>query len=403
MAKALVVGGSLGGLFAANLLHRAGWHVLVCERAGASLSGRGAGLVSHPALFAALAAAGVDVDPREPHPDSDLGVFVPDRRVFSSDGAVVAQHAYPQVLASWPRLYEVLRNALPAHCYRHAASCVRVETGDADNANALAHFTDGSVERAELIVAADGLRSTIRAQLAPAAHPVYAGYVAWRGLVEETTLTPATWAALGNTFGFGLPEGEQILGYPVRVGARRAYNFVWYRPADDATLRAMLSDASGRVHAEGIAPPLIRDELIMSMRDAAQRLLSPAFAEVVSRTEQPFFQPISDLISERLVFGRTVLLGDAAFVARPHVGMGVTKAASDAMALVSGLSDMPDDIPTALASYQRARVAAGCAVVERGRQLGAYMQAQIASVLEQNHARMFRSAQQVLAQTAVPW
>ena len=83
--KALVVGGSLGGLFAANLLFRAGWDVLVCERAGEALSGRGAGLVSHPALFAALAAAGVNIDPREPYPASDLGVFVPDRRVFSSD------------------------------------------------------------------------------------------------------------------------------------------------------------------------------------------------------------------------------------------------------------------------------------------------------------------------------
>ena len=399
MAKALIVGGSLGGLFAANLLHRAGWDVLVCERAGEALSGRGAGLVSHPALFAALAAAGVKVDPREPYSDSDLGVFVPDRRVFSSDGSIIAQHAYPQVLASWPRLYEVLRNALPKRCYRHAANCVRVETGDA---HATAYFAGDGIEIADLIVAADGLRSTIRAQLAPSARAAYAGYIAWRGLVEEASLTPATWAALGNTFGFCLPEGEQILGYPVRVGAHRAYNFVWYRPVDDAALRAMLSDADGRVHPEGIAPPLIRAELIAAMRDTAQRVLSPAFAEVVTRTKQPFFQPISDLISDRLVFGRTVLLGDAAFVARPHVGMGVTKAASDAMALVDALRETHDDVAAALADYERIRVEAGCAVVERGRQLGAYMQAQSTSAVEREHARIFRSQQQVITQTAVP-
>ena len=399
MAKALIVGGSLGGLFAANLLHRAGWDVLVCERAGEALSGRGAGLVSHPALFAALAAAGVKVDPREPYSDSDLGVFVPDRRVFSSDGSIIAQHAYPQVLASWPRLYEVLRSALPQRCYRHAANCVRVETGDA---HATAHFADDGIEIADLIVAADGLRSTIRAQLAPAARAAYAGYIAWRGLVEEASLTPATWAVLGNTFGFCLPEGEQILGYPVRVGSHRAYNFVWYRPVDDAALRAMLSDADGRVHSEGIAPPLIRAELIAAMRDTAQRLLSPAFAEVVTRTRQPFFQPISDLISERLVFGRTALLGDAAFVARPHVGMGVTKAASDAMALADALRETPDDVAAALAGYERIRVEAGRAVVERGRQLGAYMQAQSTSAVEWEHARIFRSQHQVITQTAVP-
>ncbi len=398
MANALIVGGSLGGLFAANLLHRAGWEVLVCERAGEALSGRGAGLVSHPALFAALAAAGVNVDPREPHADSDLGVYVADRRVFSSDGSIIAQCDYPQVLASWPRVFEVLRSALPQRCYRHAAHCVRVETS---NENATAHFADGSVEQADLIVAADGVRSVIRAQLAPAARPVYAGYIAWRGLVEEANLTPETWAALGNTFGFCLPEGEQILGYPVRVGSSRAYNFVWYRPADDAALRAMLTDGNGLAHAESIAPPLIRNELIVAMRDAAQRLLSPAFAEVVTQTAQPFFQPISDLISERLVFGRTVLLGDAAFVARPHVGMGVTKAASDAMALVDALRGTPDNVAAALAKYEQVRVEAGLAVVERGRQLGAYMQAQTSSSVEREHALIFRSPQRVLTQTAV--
>ena len=90
----------------------------------------------------------------------------------------------------------------------------------------------------------------------------------------------------------------------------------------------------------------------------------------------------SECVRERLVFGRTVLLGDAAFVARPHVGMGVTKAASDAMALADALRETPDDVAAALAGYERIRVEAGRAVVERGRQLGAYMQAQSTSAVE---------------------
>ncbi len=397
--KALVIGGSLGGLFAANLLHRAGWDVLVCERSGAALAGRGAGLVSHPALFAALARAGVAVDPREPFSGSDLGVFVPDRRVFSCDGTIIARHDYPQLLASWPRLYEVLRSALPESCYRHAAQCVRV---DSDANGAVAHFADGSIDPADLLIAADGQRSTVRAQLAPAARPQYAGYVAWRGLVDERDLSAHAWDALGNTFGFCLPEGEQMLGYPVRVGEYCAYNFVWYRPADEATLQAMLTDNAGVIHAEGIAPPLIRGALIATMREAAQRSLSPAFAEVVMRTAQPFFQPISDLLSAQIVFGRTVLLGDAAFVARPHVGMGVTKASADAVALVDALSASPHDTSEALKTYARIRLVESAAVVQRGRQLGAYMQAQLASTQEREHAATFRSPEQVLRQTAVP-
>ena len=69
-------------------------------------------------------------------------------------------------------------------------------------------------------------------------------------------------------------------------------------------------------------------------RAAAQRLLAPQFAEVIHATADPFFQPIYDLESSRQVFGRLAILGDAAFVARPHVGMGVTKTAGDAVALV---------------------------------------------------------------------
>ena len=120
------------------------------------------------------------------------------------------------------------------------------------------------------------------------------------------------------------------------------------------------------------------------------------------RTELAFFQPISDLISERIVFGRTVLLGDAAFVARPHVGMGVTKAATDATTLVDAVRASPHDLAQALAGYSRTRLIEGAAVVQRGRQLGAYMQAQLASVQERENARIFRSAEQVLRQTAVP-
>jgi 2-polyprenyl-6-methoxyphenol hydroxylase-like FAD-dependent oxidoreductase len=398
MPHALIIGGSLGGLFAANLLHRAGWRVFVCERSAAALSGRGAGLVTHPALFAALAAVGVDVDAREPHDASDLGVYVSARRVFARDGSVTCEQAYPQVLASWPRLYELLHHALPANCYRQGAHCVHVET---TRTHVTAHFADGNIESADLLIAADGVRSNVRAQFAPQTTPIYAGYIAWRGLVEEEKLSNDTWATLGNTFGFCLPEGEQMLGYPVRVDDRRAYNFVWYRPVDNDTLEQMHTDSNGHVHRAGIAPQSIRSELIRNMRADAAQNLSPAFAEIVQSTEQPFFQAISDLTSDRLVFDRVVLLGDAAFVARPHVGMGVTKAADDAMALVAAIGEGSGDVNGALARYEQQRLLAGNAVVERARQLGAYMQEQLNSNAEKMHARQFRSAEQVARQTAI--
>ena len=91
----------------------------------------------------------------------------------------------------------------------------------------------------------------------------------------------------------------------------------------------MCTDAAGTHHAAGIPPPLIRADVIARVKADAELLLPPQIAEIFGRTT-PFFQPIFDLESPRLVFGRVVLSGDAAFVARPHVGAGATKAALDA-------------------------------------------------------------------------
>jgi len=110
------------------------------------------------------------------------------------------------------------------------------------------------------------------------------------------------------------------------------------------------------------------------MREAARTLLAPQWAEVAEKTAQPFLQPIFDVLSERLAFGRIALMGDAAFVARPHVGMGVAKAGDDALALVRAISAHGAS-PEALQAYERERQPAGQAAVQRARWLGTYIQA----------------------------
>ena len=199
-----------------------------------------------------------------------------------------------------------------------------------------------------------------------------------------------------------------MLGYPVpgagnttQRGHRR-YNVVWYRPAaEHAGLVDLLTDESGRTHEVSIPPPLIRREVIARMRHDADTLLAPEFAEMVRLTQQPFFQAIYDVESPELVFGRVVLAGDAAFVARPHVGMGVTKAAGDAVALADALRGT-DDLGEALRRYQTARLGFGVAVIARGRYLGAYMQAQIRTPQERQMAERYRTPEAVMRETATP-
>jgi 2-polyprenyl-6-methoxyphenol hydroxylase-like FAD-dependent oxidoreductase len=390
----------MAGLFAALLLRREGWDVHVYERIGAELAGRGAGIVTHRELFDVLSRAGIDTEA------AAVGVVVPGRRVLDRSGRVAGELGLRQVLTSWGHLYGLLKDALPADRYHHGKNLVQIaELGD----RVVARFADGSEVSADLLIGADGIFSSVRAQLAADVRPAYAGYIAWRGLVNERDLSPRTRTELCDWFAFSLPPGEQMLGYPVAganeemsVGDRR-FNFVWYRPADaDHGLADLLTDIDGIRHELSIPPTRIRSDVIAAMRRDAERLLAPQFAEVVRATSQPFIQAILDLETPRMALGsRTVILGDAAFVARPHVGMGVTKAAADAAALVDALRAHPADLPAALAHFESTRLPFGTAVVRRARHLGAYMQAQIATAEERAMAERHRSPEAVMAETAV--
>jgi 2-polyprenyl-6-methoxyphenol hydroxylase-like FAD-dependent oxidoreductase len=394
--SAVIIGGSIGGLFAALLLHRAGWSVAIYERNARELAGRGAGIVTHPSLNAALAAAGIE-------PSEDLGIAITGRRTFARDGTLAGERDFPQTNTSWDRLFQLLRAALPQGRYHLGKSL----TGITHHPEcATAHFADGSDAKADLIVGADGFRSSVRASFLPDVAPAYAGYVAWRGLVDEAVMSPATHAALMSHFSFCLPPGEQMLGYPVagpdhdlRPGHRR-FNFVWYRPAaEGAALRRLLTDDTGTFHDISIPPPLIAKAVIAEMRAASEASLAPCFAEMVALTETPFFQPIYDLAVPQMTTGRVAILGDAAFVARPHVGAGVTKAAEDAVALAAALTQHAD-IDIALAAFDARRTAIGHRIITRARHLGAYMQAQVSTIAEQQAAEAHRSAEAVMRETA---
>ncbi len=363
---AAVIGGSIGGLFAAAALRQAGWTVRVFERASVPLSGRGAGIVTHPQLIEALKRVGADT--------SDLGVQVHDRVVFDRQGARVSTLPYPQVVTSWDRMYQTLRRLIPDDDY-HLGQAIRGYSEGADGVRVT--FQSGASEDVDLLVGADGFRSAVRAQMLPEVQPAYSGYVVWRALALEPDLTPEVRDRIFDVFGMFLPTGTQIVGYPIagenndlRPGHRR-YNFVWYAPVSPEDLANMLTDATGQTHAISIPPPLVREDVLAQMEEAAERVLPEVFTRTLRKSERPFFTPIYDHLSPTFAQGRVALSGDAACVARPHVGMGVTKAAQDALALARHLSDGP--VSSALQAYSAERVPASRAAFERSRMLGRYM------------------------------
>ena len=355
----------MAGLFAALLLRRIGWEVEVFERTSSELAARGAGIVTHPELMRALELTGAK-------PAGAPGVEISERVIINHQGVPIRRMKLRQLVTSWAYLFEILREALPDSCYRNGHALAEIEQ---TSSHVVARFSNGNEAHGNLLIGADGINSTIRSRLMPTLAPAYVGYIAWRGLVHESELSAQTHRLLANRFALYLPPGEEILGYPVAgpdnslAAGSRYYNFVWYRPADSGELLNLLTDRDGLQHALSLPPDAADENTLCIMRNAANRL-APPFAEVVRLAPHPFIQAIHELESPRLVFGRVVLIGDAAFLARPHVGLGVTKAAGDAMALAAALAARSVRLEEKLARFERERLESGAKIVERSRRLG---------------------------------
>jgi 2-polyprenyl-6-methoxyphenol hydroxylase-like FAD-dependent oxidoreductase len=364
--RAIIIGGSMSGLFTAAFLRQIGWDTDVYERSTVELAGRGAGITTHPELIEALQKCGAGT--------SDLGVPVEKRITIDRNGHVIGEKYLPQILTSWDRLQSLLRDTIDASHYHLGHTLERVEQ---DHSGVVAHFSGGHTARADLLVGGDGIRSTVRAQVAPEIQPIYSGYYIWRGAPNEVDLLPETRASIFPCFTFFLPAQQQIIGYPIaglnndlRPGHRR-YNFIWYRVGDAETLRSMCVDRNGNQHEYSVPPPLIRPDLIAGMRAEARDILPPQFLDCLDNM-QPFFTPIYDFSTPQLVSGRVALVGDAAASPRPHMGFGMSKAGGDAQALAEALGSH-DDIDDGLAAYDRLRQPIGERIVLHGRKLGTHL------------------------------
>ena len=172
----------MGGLIAAGLFRSIGWDVMVFERTVGNLAGRGAGLGISEELLRVFERIGVPFEP-------SAGVAHSASVWMDETGQIVFKNSRPTVGSTWPRVYQPLRDSLPQDCYRQGMALVHVEQ-DLHSVNAV--FEDGSCESGDLLVAADGVFSTVRRQFMPKIAPCFAGYIAWRGIVEECDVPAAT-------------------------------------------------------------------------------------------------------------------------------------------------------------------------------------------------------------------
>ena len=363
--RAIIVGGSLGGLFAGVLLQRAGWHVSIYERSTAGLEGKGAGLVPQSEVEQILDEIGRKDVLR-------TGIVARERIFLNRAGEIVGVVRTPQAQISWDILFAAFRNQLTDDNYQNGRVVAEIESSEA---SARVHFSDGSSEQADLIVGADGIGSVVRKAIAPGSEPSYAGYVAFRGLAPESHLSKQSAALVSERFTFFDDPGSQFLGYLV-AGAdgssergQRRFNWVWYRQLTAEQLAAALTSDAGRRREYSAPSSGLSAQTKKELRCSAENLLPGVLSEIVTSEEFPFLQAIFDYEAPRLRNGRTVLLGDAAYVVRPHTAMGVSKAAGDAMALRDALTQEAS-LHVALERYSSVRMAAGAAIARYGQRLG---------------------------------
>jgi 2,6-dihydroxypyridine 3-monooxygenase len=365
-ARVAIAGGSLGGLTAGLLLRDLGLDVTVYERSAVELEQRGAGIGFLPDSSRYLVErAGRSLE--------ELSTSTAWIRYLDRRGRVTHEQAHRYHFSSWNTVYRNLLAEFGRDRYRLGREVIDREE---DDARVAVRFADGSCEEVHLLVCADGVGSTFRRRLLPDARHRYAGYVAWRGMVPETQVSPSTADTFGDAITYYVYANSHILVYPipgldgsVRRG-ERLLNFVWYRNyLEGEDLLDVLVDAAGTQRELSVPPGAARDVHVAEVRATAQARLPAVIAEVVTAVEEPFLQVVYDVEIDQMAFGRTCLIGDAGFVARPHAAAGTAKAAANAWALAEALG-AAESIPAALAAWEPGQLALGRQLVDRTRRLG---------------------------------
>jgi salicylate hydroxylase len=344
-----VIGGGIGGLAAANALLQRGIEVRVYEQAPA-LKEIGAGLALHPNGVRMMRRLGFGddiarwgarwTDPQFRHPDGTLiAPWDPSRT-----GKGIETYGIHRA-----DLLQMLVARLPAEVVNVGHKCVGFEQ---DAHGAMVSFANGARVAADVVVAADGIHSTLQHYVTPPSAALPSGSVAYRGVVPAASVSwPA--GAMRNWLG----PGKHFLVYPVR--ANELVNYVGFVPTDTLAVESWSAPGDPAALAREFAG------------------WDPLVEAIISQVDTTFWWGLYD--REPLptwTRGRLTLLGDAAHPMLPHVGQGANQAIEDGIALATVLSKADTHTaPHALQVYERVRRDRTARVQRTARMNGAHYDA----------------------------
>jgi salicylate hydroxylase len=327
----VIVGGGIGGLFAANALRSKGLQVSVYEQAPA-IGEVGAGVFLTPNSVRHLQRIGLQAAVEK------WGALVGSHsRYFRHDGAPIAP---VQVTDSsgWNAtfgmhradLVNMLSDALPAEVLHCGYRCVGFEQ---DGNIGRVSFANGASASADVVIAADGIHSELRPHVFAASQPVFSGSVAYRGLVPHERV--ADWPT--DRWQMWLGQGRHFLAFPVRSG--KLINYVGFVPTDEQMKESWTAPGDPEVLRQAFAG------------------WDPRIHRLLKEVQQTFRwalydrEPLPSWTNKRLT-----LLGDAAHPMLPHLGQGANQSIEDGMALATILAHADRaSAPQALLAYERLR------------------------------------------------
>ncbi|WP_328583052.1 FAD-dependent monooxygenase [Streptomyces sp. NBC_00370] len=355
-----VVGGSIAGCAAALAASRGGaGEITVFERADAQLRDRGVGIALQSDRYDELRDAGY-VAPEMPWAPLTRRVWTV-RDGEARHGRALGEQPFPFRAYNWGSLWSELRRRVPEDVsYRSGAVVTGLEP---DDEGVTLRLADGHAEHFDAVIGADGYRSVVREAMFPGAGATYAGYIGWRGTSRDTSGLPSDGHDAHNI----VFPGGHCMAYRIPDGSGgHLLNWVLYtEPPQVDGLHPDLKTPTS------LPPGRLNSQLTAHLRDLVAEHFPPYWAEKVLGTpaETTFIQPIYDLEVPHYTSGRMVLVGDAASVARPHIGAGSVKALQDATALEAALV-AGGSWKEALERYDVNRGAVGSAMVALARRMG---------------------------------
>ncbi|KLT65638.1 FAD-dependent monooxygenase [Pedobacter sp. BMA] len=362
--KILVIGGSIGGLCAGIALLERGFDVEIYERSSGALKDRGAGLVIQPDMMEYLVEAGVST--RE-----IFGVLAAHRQVLDDNGNPSLIYPNDTVFTSWNYLWKQLRNSFPSLKYHQGYELTSVQD---QQEKVIASFKNGKVIQADLLIGADGVNSVVREYLFPGNHPRYAGYIAYRGLIPESELNVEEIAFFSDKFSIYPYANSHLLCYTIPgpggelKEGKRLLNWVWFQNKSSVELRKILTDKDGRLHEFSIPAGYLSEESVSELKARADDELPEILRKRVYQTKNPFVQVILDMEVPKMFQGNVAILGDAAYLVRPHTASGSAKAYRDAITLAMDIQETAH-LQTALKIWNDQQIAHARALAMHGQQL----------------------------------